>query len=71
MGKMKSKTVGMFMMIVSIILFITNMFHLNETPLGYTSMTFEHSIITASIGYLIMVTPETKQRDEVEDELER
>lgn len=47
------KYLGIVIMCVSIILFIGSLFSLKETQFGYTSMTFEHSMMMLLIGYMI------------------
>lgn len=53
---MNTKTLGWLIMIVGIILFIVSLFDLKRTRFGYTSMSLEHGLIIAAIGYMVSRT---------------
>ena len=52
---------GNLIIIVSIILMIANVFYLQETSIGYTSMTFEHSMIMMLCGINIRLVGLTQK----------
>jgi len=58
---MNHKTLGILIMIVSIFLFISSLFNLQATKFGFTSMTFEHSLILLCIGWLIIEIPQKRK----------
>ena len=46
--------VGTMIMLTGLILFIVSMFSLEQTTLGYTSYSIEHSVIFVVLGYILI-----------------
>lgn len=65
---MTNKVLGMGIMGMALLLGIVNAFYLKETPMGYTSMSFEHSMIMLLIGWLIYQIKEDTQKKELKKE---